>query len=71
MSQFRLQIVDAKTGQVAKGWQPADRVEMDLVEDLCTRLKGRGIGMFRTEAKVLETVRGAFAEMLLELKRRV
>lgn len=71
MSAFRLQIVDAKTGYVTKGWEPGGKVETDLVEELCGRLKGRGIGVFKTEAKVLEAVRAEFQAMLLDLKRRV
>ena len=71
VSSYRLQIVDAKTGQVAQGWQPGDKTEIDLVDDLCGRLKGSGIGVFRTEAKVIEAVRSEFQAMILDLKRRV
>lgn len=69
MSDYLLQIIHVKTHEVVKGWQPGDRVEVDLVEDLCERLKGN-MGL-RTEAAILKAVRKSFAEMIHELKRRV
>jgi hypothetical protein len=70
VSQFRLQIVD-KAGKVTKGWQPGDRVETELVDELCARVKAKGVGLGRTEAHVLADLRLAFAELLYELKARV
>jgi hypothetical protein len=70
VSDYRLQIVEHRTGLVAKGWAPGDRVETDLAEDVLTRLKGK-VGLFKTEAQVLTAVREAFADMLLDLKSRV
>ena len=69
MSQFKLQIIDKTTGKVVNGWQPGDRVETDLAEDLLNRLKGRKLG-FRTQGKILKAVAQEFAEMLLDLKQR-
>lgn len=71
MSDFRLQIVHLPTNQVAFGWQPGDRVETDLAEELARRVKAKGIGLFRSEAHVLSDLRQAFSEMLYELKDRV
>jgi hypothetical protein len=70
MSEYRLQIVHAKTGILSMGWQPGDKCEIDLAEDVLTRLKGK-VGLFKTEAQVLTAVREAFADMLLDLKSRV
>lgn len=70
MSDFRLQIID-KTGHVAHGWQPGDRVETELVTDLLARVKAKGVGVFRNEAHVLADVRAAFTEMIFDLKRRI
>lgn len=71
-SEYRLQVISIKTGQVVAGWQPGDRVvETDLVTDLEARVKAKGVGLFRTEAHVLADLREAFAEMLYQLKERV
>lgn len=88
MSEYRLQVVEVRTGKVVQAWAPGGPVETDLVMDLCGRLqhKGwepseqvvqgfldgmclrlqeKGVGMFRSEARVLEAVREAFAEQSL------
>lgn len=71
-SDYRLQIIDTRTGQPTKGWQPGDRVvETDLVADLLQRVKAKGVGIGRTEAHVLADVRAAFTELLFQLKERV
>ncbi len=71
MSDYRLQIIHIKTGQVVRGWSPGDRVETELVEALCARLKAKGVGWFKSEARVLEALREAWSELLYELKSRV
>ena len=71
MSRYRLQIIDAQTGEVVIGWQPNDRVETELSEELLRRVKDRGVGLFRTEAQVLASLRQCFSDMLYELKGRV
>ena len=71
MSEYRLRIVHARTGQIVKGWEPGTHIETDLVDELCARTKAKGVGMFRTEAHVLDDIRAAFAEMLYELKKQV
>jgi len=71
VSDYRLQVVQASTGKVVKGWQPGDKVETDLVDELVDRAKAKGVGLFRSEARVLGGVREAFGEMLLDLKGRV
>ena len=59
MSDYRLQIIHVKTGQVVQSWQPGTQVETDLVEDLCGRLKDPA------------PVRKAFLALLYELKAKV
>jgi hypothetical protein len=71
LSEYRLQIIQVETGKVVLGWQPGDHVETDLADDLTQRVKAKGVGLFKREEKVLSGVREAFAEMLLDLKRRV
>ena len=66
-----MQIVHAVTGRVVTGWQPGDKVETDLVDDLVVRVKQKGVGIFKSEERVLDGVREAFQEMLLALKGRV
>ena len=70
-SRYRLQVIDAMTGELVMGWQPGDRVELEMAADLAQRVKAKGVGVFRTEAHVLTDLRAAFGEMLYELKRRV
>lgn len=72
MSNYRMHIVDTRTGLVAKGWSPGDpKVELAFVEDLARRLKAKGVGIFKTEAKVLTAVESAWAELLHDLKARI
>lgn len=69
-SNFRLQIVHAKDGKVVE-WIPGNRIEVDIVKELCYRLRSRGIGAFKTEAVVLKAVEEEFAKMLWDLKSQV
>jgi len=71
MSDYRVQIIHQRTGQVAKGWQPGDYVEAELIEDMCRRMKAKGVGVFKGEAKVLAAMREAWSELLYDLKVRV
>ena len=59
MSEYRLQIILARTGEVVKSWAPGTNVETDLVEDLCGRVKDA------------ENVRKAFKALLHDLKSKV
>jgi hypothetical protein len=74
VSDYRLQVIHLRSkdpDRVVLGWQPGDRVETDLAEELSQRIKAKGVGLFRTEAHVMADVRKAVAEMLFELKARV
>jgi hypothetical protein len=74
MSDYRLQVIHLRSKEpdkVVMGWQPGDRVETDLAEELAQRIKAKGVGLFRTEKHVMEDVRKAVAEMLWDLKGRV
>ena len=70
MSDFRLQIIHAKDGVVAT-WLPGLPIEVDLVEELCVRLKKKGVGWFTPEAKVLAAVKMELASVIFDLKRKV
>lgn len=70
-SYYRLQVIDTRTGSVARSWQAGARIEVDLAEELARRLKAKGVGVFRTEAQVLAGLREAVGEMLLDLKKQV
>lgn len=70
MSDFRLQIVHSKDGRVVS-WRPGAEIETDLVNALIARLRKRGVGVFKTEEMVLQTVRGEFQALLHELKAKV
>lgn len=70
ISDFRIQIVHAKTGRVVE-WLPGAKIETDLVRELVYRLRNRGVGVFKTEAAVLKAVEEEFAALLWELKKQV
>lgn len=71
MSQYLLKVIDTKTGGTAASWRPGHICETDMVEDLCRRLKAEGVGVLKTEAKVLAAVRKCWTEVLRELKYKV
>lgn len=70
MSEFKLQIVHKKDGAVVE-WKPGHSLEVNIADELCARLKVRGVGMFKSEAQVLLAVKEEFAAMLWILKSRV
>lgn len=70
-SAYRIQVVSVDTGKPVYGWQPGDRVETDLIGELCSRVQSKGVGVFKSEKKVLEATRQALAELLMDLKGRV
>ena len=69
-SEFKMQIAYVKTGDVVT-WAPGAVVETDIVEDLCGRLKTRGVGLFTSEATVLSIVAEELAAVILDLKRKI
>ena len=70
MSDYRMQVVHSRDGRVAV-WRPGREIEVDLIEELCKRLQARGVGIFRSEASVLDSVREEFAALLYDLKAKV
>ena len=70
MSDFRLQIVHSKDGRVVS-WRPGAEIETDLIDALGARLQRRGVGLFRSETKVLAALKEEFAKLLYELKAKV
>ena len=70
MSDYKMQIIHTATGNVVN-WKPGADIEVDVIEDLCLRLKKRGVGFFKTQAAVLDAVREEFASELWDLKKKV
>jgi len=70
-SAYRVQIIHAATAEVVYRELPGEAVEADLVENICQRVRAKGVGIGRTEAHVLADVKAAIAEVLYDLKKRV
>jgi hypothetical protein len=68
-SNYRLQIVDIRDGEVVR-WKAGAPIESDLVQELCDRLQKKGVGWFRSEAKVLEAVKSEFSGVVWDLKSK-
>lgn len=68
-SHYRLQIVDIRDGSIVR-WKAGAPIETDLVDELCTRLQKEGVGVFRSQAKVLAAVKSTFASMIWDLKAK-
>lgn len=45
--------------------------ERDLIAEVLAKVEAQGVGIFRTESKVLAAVQQALHEVLLELKSEV
>jgi len=69
-SDYVMQIVHKHDGTVVE-WAPGLAVETEHIENLCARVKAKGVGVGRTEAHVIADVKTALREMLRELKGRV
>lgn len=69
-SQFVIRVVDLMTDEFVE-WAPGKAVEKQLVDDLCTRVASKGVGITRTTAHVVADVRAAMDELLYELKLNV
>ena len=72
-SNFKLQIVHTRGELVDRvvEWTPGNRIEIDIVKELCYRLRNRKVGMFQSEVKVLAAVEEEFAKLLWDLKKQV
>ena len=69
-SEFLIQIVHKTDGKVV-AWAPGMEVEQEFITNLCNRLKGKGVGFFKTEAKVVAAAEEAIKELLFALKKQV
>lgn len=69
-SDFLIQIVHRNDGKIV-AWAPGLEVEKQLISELLSRVKLKGVGLMRTEAHVLADVRVALEELLYDLKRQV
>lgn len=71
VSAYVLQVVHRGTGRVVATWPPGREAERDFIEDLCRRVREKGVGVLRTEAHVVADVRAALKEQLFALKLQV
>jgi len=77
-SKFLIQVVEKDTGKVVQ-WAPGFPVERQLSDELCARvaklITDEGVGIFKTQAKVVGTVQDAvqvaLKAILYELKADV
>lgn len=69
-SKYRLQIVD-EGGRVVVAWPPGGTAEQDFVSAIVAAIQARGVGWFRSEARVLGAIRGAVEETILAAKQGV
>lgn len=70
-SLYRLQIIEAATGEVVQRWLPGLAAEVELIDNLATRVVAKGVGVGRTAAHVKADVIDAMQELLHDLKRTV
>lgn len=70
-SDFLMQIINRHTGEVVATWEPGSRVEADVVTHCLQIAKQRGIGFWRTEARVTAVLHAAWHEAIHALKSQV
>ena len=70
-SNYLIQIVERKTNKVVHHWAPGLEVEKEFETELVNRVRAKGVGIFKTESKVISALETALREMLYELKDRV
>lgn len=69
-SDFLIQVVHKATGDVVS-WAPGLEVEKEFETELLNRVRAKGVGLFRTEAHVIDDVAVALRELLFDLKKAV
>ncbi len=69
-SDYVMQIRHRETGKVVS-WAPGLAAEVELIDNLCERVRAKGVGLAMTEAHVIADVRAAFAELLYDLKAKI
>lgn len=65
-----MQIIHKEYGTIAE-WAPGFPVETDMLDDLVSRIKAKGVGLLKTESQVVKAVEAAYKELLWDLKSRV
>ena len=70
-SDYELQVVRRGNKQVVARWPPGLADEHDLVEEIVGHVRARGVGVFKTEAHVLQAVRDSIEQGLRALKSRI
>lgn len=69
MSKFRIAIVREDAEPVLL--YPGSLGERDLVDAVTKQIVGKGVGFFRTEARVRQAITDGIAEVIHELKSEV
>ena len=57
--------------KVVRDWKAGASIEVEIVNELCNRLRTRHVGLLRTQEGVLDIVKQEFASLLWNLKSRV
>lgn len=71
LSRYRIQIVDADTGEVVFFALPGMAVERKLIKEVAERAVSKGIGFWVTEEQAKTAIVEAFQELLREMKKDV
>lgn len=69
-SDFLMVIRRIPSGQTVE-FAPGLAVESQLLDELCDRVRAKGVGVGRTEDHVIADVREAFNELFHDLKKQV
>lgn len=71
-SAYQMQIVTVGTKPVVvAAWPPGATGELDLIESVAEAVRAKGVGLFRTEAHVINDVREVLRQTLYALKASV
>ncbi len=67
----KFQITITRTDHKPVTFRPGGGHERDLVNAIVTKVISKGVGFFKTEAKVKEAIQQSLEEILYELKSEV
>lgn len=71
-SRYVVQIAELESGAVVAAWTPRKpETDGDVIDALCARVAAKGVGIGRTEAHGLNSLREAWQELLHDLKAQV
>lgn len=70
-SRYVLQVVEKGSGRIVASWPPGLREEQDVIAAIVDGVRAKGVGIFKTEAHVIEAVRSVVADALYQVKAQV